>query len=552
MKNIFKYISIALLALLPLSSCETTELDLRKNPNALTEADPNLLLNTVQLNYRNVMTTFNNFGAQLTRIDYMSGRIYFNNYTGASSNGIWSNTYVGIMSNTLSMEEINAETDIDYSYNVAMGKTMLAHSLLLIVDYIGEAAYSQALNPSEFPAPVLDDGASVYAAAIGLLNEAGALFNSTSGLPTGATDLFYDGDASKWIKAVNTIKMKAYLTTGDLAAFNSIASGSNYITSSADDLQFQYGTNILNPDTRHPDYAQAYTDTGAGGYRSNWIMWQMLENDDPRIRYYFYRQADGTPGNVDINGDEVPVNEETLSCSLFIVPDHYEGLPYCSLPNGYWGRSHGNDEGGPPDGLLKTTPGVYPAAGNFDDNRFEGIFQGAGGAGAGIEPIILASYVDFWKAEAAYASGASDAVVAGHIQAGLTKSIAKTQSFAALDGAADTSFEPTAEEITAFITGVVDDFTAGATEEDKMNVLGTQFFITMYGGGAEAHNFYRRTGYPTNLLPNWEPDPGPYPRSFLYPSDEVITNPNLTQKSDLTTQVFWDTNPASPQFPPAN
>ena len=33
---------------LMLNSCETTDLDLRDNPNALTSADPDLLLNSIQ------------------------------------------------------------------------------------------------------------------------------------------------------------------------------------------------------------------------------------------------------------------------------------------------------------------------------------------------------------------------------------------------------------------------------------------------------------------------------------------------------------------------
>ena len=80
--------------------------------------------------------------------------------------------------------------------------------------------------------------------------------------------------------------------------------------------------------------------------------------------------------------------------------------------------------------------------------------------------------------------------------------------------------------------------------KDKMDLLGEQFFVAMYGGGADAFNFIRRTGYPRSIDPN----PGPFPRSFLYPSDETGTNPNINQKSDLTSRVFWDqgvTNPAN-------
>jgi len=275
----------------------------------------------------------------------------------------------------------------------------------------------------------------------------------------------------------------------------------------------------------------------------------MLEKNDPRIRYYFYRQSEGTPGALDINGDPVDPNEETLACSLVVPPQHYidGGYTYCSVDNGYWGRSHGNDEGTPPDGFTRTAFGVYPAGGRFDDNSFGGVGLGLGGGGAGVEPMLLASWVDFWRGEMA----ASDAERGTFLEAAMTKSIAKVQSFGSLDSGADTSFAPTSTDVTNYIDGIVADYNA-ATGDDKENVFAEQYWIALYGGAGEAYNYYRKTGYPTTLLPNWEPNPGAFPRTFLLPQNEVITNANLTQRTSLTTQVFWDTNPASPAFPPAN
>jgi len=531
-----------------LNSCDTTDLDLRDNPNILTSGDPNLLLNNIQLGYRNNVATFNNLGGQLTRIQYMGGRDYFNNFQGPTTNGAWGQTYTNIFTNLQEIERINENSDIDYSFHVALGKIAQAHSLIILVDLMGEAAYSEAVNPAEFPAPLLDDGASVYAAALSILDEAKSLMNSSSGTQ-GATDFYYNGDTSKWIKVINTIKLKAYKQTGDTAAFNAIIANEPYIGSTEDDLQFDYGTNELQPDTRHPDYANDYTPSGANAYRSNWLMNNMLQKDDPRLRYYFYRQSDGTPGALDINGDPVDPNEEELACSLVIPPQHYidGGYVYCSVDNGYWGRSHGNDEGTPPDGFQRTASGVYPAGGRFDDNSFDVVGLGLGGGGAGIEPMLLASWVDFWQAEMA----TSDTDKATFMEAGMKKSIEKVQTFAALDASADKSFEPTETEVADYIAGIVADFNA-ATGDDKENIFAEQYWIALYGGGGESYNYYRKTGFPTTLAPNWEPDPGPFPRTFLYPQNEVITNPNLTQKTSLTNQVFWDTNPASPAFPPAN
>lgn len=548
MKKFIKYMLVVLATGGFLNSCETTDLDLRVSPNDLAadQADPNLLLNSIQFAYATNISNFNDIGGGLTRIDFMGGRDYFNNFPGGTFSGVWSRTYssqgIGMATNIQNLELINSQSDINYDFHVGISKAMYAHNMLLLVDYLGKAVYSEANNPEDFPAPLMDDGPAVYAAALALLDEAQALLSGTPAVQ-GATDFFYDGDTAKWIKYINTVRLKAYATTGDAAAFNNVIAGGNFISSSDDDMQFQYGKRELSPDTRHPDYQTDYTPSGANRYQSNWIMEYMLNNNDPRIRYYWYRQVDATPGA------DAPANEETLACSLVVPPQHYidGGYTYCSVPNGYWGRSHGNDEGTPPDGFLRTASGVYPAAGRFDDDSFDVVGLGLGGGGAGIEPIILASYVDFWRGS--MTTNAADK--AAFLKAGMEKSIAKVQTYGAVDGTADKSFEPTAGDVTAYVDGVIADFNA-ATGDDKENIFAEQYWVTLFGGAAESFNYYRKTGYPNTLMPNWEPNPGPFPRSFLFPQNEVITNPNLTQKTTLTEQVFWDTNPASPVFPSAN
>ena len=429
MKKIIKYITVVFTAGVLLNSCETTDLDLRTSPNDLAadQADPNLLLNSIQLAYVANMYEINDIGSELTRIDYMNGRNYFNTYPGDTFDDIWERLYsstdgnndvftntvdLGIFPNVENLKTIDAESDTDFSFHIAVGQTLKAHMLLLVTDYLGKATLSQAGNPAEFPAPLLDDGQDVYAGALALLTEAEALFAADPALQ-GGVDFFYGGDTENWIKLINTIRLKAAVTTGDTSTFNSIIAGGDYIAETADDFQWQYGTRELQPDTRHPDYNDDYTSSGANLYQNNWLMNNMLVKNDPRIRYYFYRQESETPG-----AQDVPPNEELLACSLAIPPAHYEGFVYCSVDNGYWGRSHGNNEGGPPDGFQKTAAGVYPAGGRFDDSSFDVVGLGLGGGGGGIEPIILASYVDFWQAEVA----TSAAVKATFLEAGICSS----------------------------------------------------------------------------------------------------------------------------------
>ena len=557
MKNLIKYLTIVFLAGGLITACETTDLDQRVSPNDLAsdQADPNLLLNAIQLAYVTNQQVISDRGAELVRIDYMFGRDYFNNYPGSTFDGIWGRTYssdgngagdplvdVGILTNLQALEGIDANSDTDYSFHIGVAKTLLGHCLFQLADYLGQATWSEAGNPVDFPAPMMDDGPAVYAAAHGLLDEAeGLLTDAPTGL--GESDLFYGSDTDQWIKLINTLRLRAYVLEGRTAEFNSIIASGDYIQDDSDDFEFSYGTNELNPDTRHPDYAQDYTTSGANIYQSNWLMETMLNLDDPRIRYYFYRQVDATPG-----ADADP-DEETLACSLEVPPPHFQagGFTYCSVPNGYWGRTHGNDQGTPPDNFTRAAVGVYPAGGRFDDSGFDGVGLGLGGGGAGIEPIILSSYVDFWQGIMA----ATDAERSAFLRSGLEKSIEKVQSFGALDGNADLSVGPSETDVTDYIDAQVAAFDAAAGD-DKENIFAEQYFITLYGGATEAYNYYRLTGFPTTLVPSWEANPGPFPRTFLLPQNEVITNPNITQRTDLTTQVFWDTNPASPTFPPAN
>jgi hypothetical protein len=540
MKNYFKVLGvIAVVGALSFQSCETTELDLRDNPNALSadQASPDFLLNNIQLGFRGLVQNMGTYGAELTRIDYMFGKNYVNVYQPSSFTGAWSSAYATVLEDIKAMEALASENGL--TYHSGMGKFIKAFTMVTLVDYFGDVPYSQANLGSENFNPGVDGGASIYEAAHALLDSAIADFNA--GGPAPQNDFFYDGSAAKWIKAANTLKLKMYATTrvhdgGIDADFNAIIASGNYIAKIADDMQFTYGTNEVQPDTRHPGYSGDYTPNGGNNYRAIHLMNYMNENDDPRRRYYFYRQNAATPG---IDADPAL---ETLQCSLQTPPAHYEGFPFCGLPNGYWGRDHGNDEGIPPDGGLRTIVGVYPAGGSFDDSSFKSKFQGMGGKGQGITPILLSSSVHFWQAEVALAAGNATGAKE-HLTAGLANSVAKVTAFGALDAAADLSFEPSAADITAHATMIETAFDADST--GGWNVLGQEFFVALYGNGSDAYNFYRRTGYPNNLQPNMEPNPGAFVRSMWYPSNFVNTNSSVNQKPDVTQTVFWDNGSTS-------
>lgn len=614
MKKIFKFFLATLVVTSSIFySCETLELEDVNNPNELSpsQADPDLLLNSVQLAYKDIQRSLSLQSGDLARISYMFGRAYNINSDSDELNFVWSRFYsnsasdasgnLGMVANINAIQDLqNKNPDRNLSFHLGIAKAMEAHVLMQLVDFLVEVPWTEANKPDEFPNPKVDGGQETYNAALSLLAEAKTLL-STNPTTGSATDFYYGGNSSKWIKLINTLEMRANLTVGNYTA---VINATDVIEDTADDFEFKYGTNQSSPDTRHPDYGANYTASGTSGNLSNWLMSTMVgplgdasSNTDPRRRYYFYRQNWRTPGNSaifrDVNGlfgaaggayrlTDSDGNGESLSCSLEDTPNHLQNTPdaglWCSLPLGYWGRLHGNDQGAPPDEFTKTTYGVYPAGGKFDGNAdffpYTGtgttvdavvafctsnykqqVALGAGGGGAGILPIYLASYVDFMKAEAHHVMETGRA--AEFIRSGLTKSIAKVMSFGALDGSADFSQAPSSSTVTSFINAKVTEYTNATrtttvdafgfpTAKDQMDILGEQYFVTMFGGAGDAYNFIRRTGYPRTISRNIDPNPGTFPRSFLYPSNEVSANPNISQRSDNTTKPFWDNGVVNP------
>lgn len=534
------------LAVTMLGSCE---LDLLDNPNAVTvnNADANFILQRIELAYAGNFNAFSDPGMRLTRMLNQGAAIYDNAITPGGTNGLWGSSYSDIMSDVKALIPLAEASELFVHAGIA--RTIRAMVLMNLVDAFGDVPYTEAIDASNFN-PKVDKGADVYAAALADLNKAIENFNAKS--KSGATtDLYYGGTVDSWIRLANTLKLKQQLNlrltnkAGATSAISALITENKLISTAGQNFAFKYGTNLTNPDTRHPRYAGQYGPTGGGDYQSNSYMGHMYSSKgfpDPRIRYYFYRQTIKNP--TDVN---------QLRCITNQKPTHYGANDVYCLPTdaGYWGRDHLNNEGIPPDGLLRTAWGVYPAGGLFDDDAGRGVSLGAGAGGAGIHPIMMRSFVDFMLAESALTLGTSGDPKA-LLKSAIEKSMADVRSLAlgTTEASKINAFEASkgfvwADEVTKYVDKVLADYDAAADDDAKLNIIATEYWLALRGNGIEAYNMYRRTGKPAGQQPALEPNPGPFVRSYYYPQAYITRNKNAVQKTNATTQVFWDTNPAN-------
>lgn len=525
-------------------SCDLNKLD---NPSVLTpdQADPDFVLNGVQLNFADFFWEASDFGMQMTRLIHFYGPTYENGFRALDFDGLWTTGYSDILVNI--NKTVASLEDRQLYYHLGMMQVMQAYTMMTLVDYFGRIPYSEAFDPNNFN-PAQDDEESVYAEAIAILDDAIANFNrdldgdpSNNSLAKPKNDLYYSGNGARWRSLAKTLKLRAYLQTRlvdssaktnieALVTDNDLIDAGNH----AEDFNFRYSTTNANPDSRHPYFTGTYLN-GANYYMSNHFMNEMYLGKnfvDPRIRYYFYRQVSETTDDVN-----------QLFCINVAPPAHYAGFVFCAVGDGYWGRDFGDFSGIPPDNFERTAFGVYPAGGTFDNSSFLSVNQEMGLKGAGILPIMNSAFTEFMKAEAALILNSP---TTGNprtlMEQGIRKSIGKAMAFGA-SVAGTSPLIPSTAAIDNYVNDVLTSYDAAATDDERLQIIIKEYWIALFCNGIDAFNTYRRTGKPVDMQPTLQPAGGNAYRSFTYPSVYVTRNSTASQKPDNKVQVFWDTNP---------
>lgn len=213
-----KYVYIAFAAL-SLASCELDDNTAVNNPQ-VDLVTPDRYLSAAE-------TT--NYDVEVSDIFQLSN-IWMNNWAGNNyyfaspmsaeyqmqvtsaflpGSNFWNNSYLA-MSRYANI--YNNDKAGQYSHHAAIAKILMANSMQYIVDFYGDAPFSEAFQREANLTPKYDKGEDIYKNLVLMLNDAiETIDNSTPNVAVGSEDVILGGDMGAWKKVANTIKLRILL-----------------------------------------------------------------------------------------------------------------------------------------------------------------------------------------------------------------------------------------------------------------------------------------------------------------------------------------------------
>ena len=334
---------------------------------------------------------------------------------------------------------------------------------------------------------------------------------SSGGSSYGGSDKIYGGDASKWNKLAESLRLRLAMRVryvdpalSKTQAEKAFASG-QLITDPSDNAFVK-----VDSDNRNP----LETITDWGEFRMSASMESILKGyDDPRLKEFFDPAVDG-----DSDGDKNP----------------YEGLQ---------------------NAQTKVDLGVSKNAGHSDINKFYRDVA-KGGSNPPLE-LMRASEVHFLLAEAALAGYSVGGTAKQYYESGIRTSMKERTSTTDAEIDAYIASSKTPVSFDGGKTSSVSDIPVNFDEtnsEKALEQIITQKWIAIFPNGWEAWAESRRTGYPKQYpriaSENDDVPVDKIPSRIVYTSGEATTNkeavkaavvsPELNGQDKNSTKLWWD------------
>ena len=465
-----------------------------------------------------------------------------NNYqqTGDSFANAWSTLYSDMLVNN---EQIikQGTTEQQWGY-VGVAQLQKAYVFSQMVDVWGDIPYSEALQGATNTAPHFDKDSDIYNGSadgkiqglFSLIDEGLAnLAKPSTNIQLTSVDLIYKGNLAKWSRFGRTLKLKLYnqlRKTTDVATFRSQVTPllAADLIDSGDDFELPY-YNSLSPDNRNLGYIADYGNAAPESRIGRYFYEDMFTKNDPRIRYYFYRQS-STP----ISGQDYV---SPLDPRFSTVRPGSTGQYASTISS-----------------TQQTVQGLYPIGGKYDDGSGQAV-TAISGKGSVAQRLLTYFSRKYTEAEIQLMAF-NDAVAARTaLRTALYASFNKVNTIAIADGSPQIDTTSTGSG-GRYILTALRGFDRATSAEAKLAVVMYEKYVASFGYGVDVYTDFRRTTYPNihvsqqaadasrGLLPD---DGGTvataqFPRRFYYATNDLLLNPNSprVQKDPVTSRIFWD------------
>lgn len=521
MKTIYKITGLLLAATLTFTSCdEQSLLDLNVDPNSVTEMDMQYLFSLATLRiageYENTRANMLYSATMIQHTSslagYFSGDKYFYNaqYSGAYMERHYTDV-IRLYSHVISKTDgVPSETNLN-----AAATIMRIFDLHRMTDLYGDIPYFQAgrgLEGEENWFPAYDNQRDIYYDMVDQLKAARDRFTPNA-RSLGVQDFMYGGNLEQWRKFTNSLLMRIAMRMSnvDPAKAREVfveANSSGAFTSNQDNgvINFSTGPFGVNRNGLNDGYWNTYKYSRDCKISKTFMDW-MIENNDPRLMI-----VSGGLGN--------PEDPSTWNTD----PSAQRGMP-----NGYNSTTILNVLT-PSEIEEFTSPGVGNRMFSMLNLKYLDWD----------DPYWLISYaeVELMKAEAALL-GWINTDANTHFANGVAAAINAWVDF-------DPSFARSTSEINDYITGR--GFSA-ASLEDKLRLIGEEYWAATWLNDIESWSNWRRTGYPI-LEPTQDPnrfEANEIPRRLRYWEAEIGANPENYENARariggdfLMTKTWWD------------
>lgn len=497
MKNILTFIIITGAACF-MQSCTKDFEKINTPPTSVTTIDPGLVLSKVQKDAafaEGVEYPNNQYGSW---IQQWAGGVLISSsrYIEQADNATWDAHYVLIRNISQIRTQVlkGLENDPAGRTKLAIAKIVEISIWQRLTDLFGDVPYSAtALGAEEVNSkPVFDTQESIYKSLITDIDAAMAQLNATDA-SYGSADFYYNGDVAKWKRYANSLKlrlgMRIRYADAPLAQKTvTEAMSQPLLLSNTDNAKIPTYNNATNSNV-HPLLNHFLAGSPDLKYLADAFVTKLVSTNDPRLPRIATPSVNSVKaGAPAYKGIGVALTDALLKT---IIKDDYSTASTLTFFN----RSY--------------SPAIPCMVMSFSD-------------------------VSFYKAEAALEGwGATADQAEGFYTAGVLAALAQ---------------EP------YNITTVPANFASqlsftGLTKEQKLEKIGTQKWIQLFGRSYEAFTEWRRMGYPTLA-------PGPFagstngtiPRRTIYSSREALLNTEnykaaaarMTKGDTYVSKVWWD------------